>query len=235
MKVSVNFINQTTFLDVESSTTVSELKKKIYEKFRVLTSMQSIVYEGSEMRGDSSTLSDHEMKENACIILNLKKHVASSFDRKVLPVADRPMSLLKPEHLNENPAKKVHGNPGQPKSTRVRFDDSTILSNTSVDDMQIVSNGDGASIDHSGDVNGISNSIVAAVNSIDTASAGTPQKCTTHRVEASTLIENDVVVNEAYLTEDSDSKRAAIIASRRVHVDTVQEMKVTSRYCTPDS
>lgn len=222
MKVSVNFINQTTFLDVESSTTVSDLKKRIYEKFRVLTSMQSIVYEGTEIRGEASTLSDYEMKENACIILNLKKHVASSFDRKVLPVADRPMSLLKPEHSSENPTKKGHA--GQLKSTRVRFDDSTSSSNTSLNDQQKVSNGNGDLINHSGDVNGIKSSAAVLVNS-----AGTPMKCVTHKFEASPFIENDVVVNEAYLTEDSNNKRAAIILSRSVHVDTVQEMKVRFR------
>lgn len=219
MKVSVNFINQTTFLDVESSTTVSDLKKRIYEKFRVLTSMQSIVYEGTEIRGEASTLSDYEMKENACIILNLKKHVASSFDRKVLPVADRPMSLLKPEHSSENPTKKGHA--GQLKSTRVRFDDSTSSSNTSLNDQQKVSNGNGDLINHSGDVIGNNSSAAVLVNS-----AGTPMKCVTHKFEASPFIENDVVVNEAYLTEDSNNKRAAIILSRSVHVDTVQEMKV---------
>jgi Ubiquitin family len=224
MKVSVNFINQTTFLDVESSTTVSELKKKIHEKFRVLTSMQSIVYEGTELRGDASTLSDYEMKENACIILNLKKHVASSFDRKVLPAADRPLSLLKPEQSDENPTKKGHA--GQLKSTRVRFDDSTSLSNTSLDDQQKVSNGNGALIDHSGEVNGIRSSAFVVVNSLGTASAATPQKFITHNFEASPIIVNDVVVNEAYLTEDSNKKKTAVTISCSVRVDTVQEIKV---------
>jgi hypothetical protein len=229
MKVSVNFINQTTFLDVESWTTVSELKKKIYEKFRVLTSMQSIVYEGTELRGDASTLSDYEMKEDACIILNLKKHVASSFDRKVLPAADRPLSLLKPEQSYENPTKKVHN--GQLKSTRVRFDDSTSLSNTSLDDQQKASNGNGALIDHSGEVNGIRSSADVAVNSLGTASASIPQKCISDKFEASPSIVSDVVVNEAYLTEDTNKKKAAITIKCSAHADTVQEMKVIYRTC----
>ena len=228
MKVSVNFINQTIILDVESLTTISDLKKKIYEKFRVLTSMQSIMFEGLEVRDDASTLSDNEMRENACIILTLKKHVASSFDRKALLVADQPTSMLKSEQWNENSIIKGHGNHVHLKSTRVRFDDSVSLGNTSLDEKQNYLNGNGILIDKIVDVNEINNPAVAAVDSIGTVSVGTPQKHASYKFEAKPAIENGIVVNEAYLTEDANKKKTADIPPS-LHVDTVQEMKVILR------
>jgi hypothetical protein len=77
MKVLVYFSSQTTVIEIEICNSVSVLKKKIYEQFLVLTSMQALCIDspkGIEM-AENYMLSDYDLKEDSCIYLTVRKHV----------------------------------------------------------------------------------------------------------------------------------------------------------------
>lgn len=222
MKISVNFINQNVILDVEPSTTVDDLKKIIYEKLRVLTSMQCVVYGAHEMSKDSSQLSDYNITSNALITLSLKKHITSSFDRRIPQISTPHTIVESTESRNQQGEKKESVSPGKLKgATRVHFDDLRTLTESYVEEDV-----GGTSEACQTDVRGfISEYDIANTHeAMKTPVIGTPQKCSVDEFEASPVFQKDVVVNEAYLLQIPYD---AVTVQRDGHrVDSTREMKV---------
>lgn len=224
MKISVNFINQNVVLDVEPSTTVDDLKKIIYEKLRVLTSMQCVVYGAREMSKDSSQLSDYNITSNALITLSLKKHITSSFDRKIQHIPTAHTFVESTESRNQQVEKKESVTPGKLKSaTRVHFDDLRTLTESYVETTEDVR---GTPEACQADVRGFISEydIVNTHEAMKMPTIGTPQKCSVDEFESSPVFQKDIVVNEAYLLQIPYD---AVTVQRDGHrVDSTREMKV---------
>lgn len=193
MKISVNFINQTIVLDLDSSTSIVDLKKKIYEKLRVLTSMQCVMYKGSEMSDDATTLSDYGVTENACFILNLKKHVASSFDRRSVPATLFSTIAEKTRQPDNAHSTKEQSTPGKSKTaSRVHFEDNNQLAKNGSP------NHENRQVKKFTPEQGLKLS-----NSSEAPTVSTPQRCSVDLFEVSPILQKDLVLNEAYLTQQN--------------------------------
>lgn len=220
MKISVNFINQNVVLDVEPSTTVDDLKKKIYEKLRVLTSMQCVVYGVRELSKDSSQLSEYDITNNSSITLSLKKHITSSFDRKIPQITTPPTLVESTESWNQQDEKKEIGTPAKLRSTtRVHFDDLRSCVETKAG---LGGNTEVCQTDLSGLISEYG--IVTAHSAMKVPVIGTPQRCSVDEFEASPLFQKDIVVNEAYLLQIPHDALAIERDGQRV--DSTREMKV---------
>ena len=227
MKISVNFINQNVVLDVEPSTTVDDLKKIIYEKLRVLTSMQCVVYGAREMSKDSLQLSDYNITSNALITLSLKKHITSSFDRKIQQIPTSQTIIERTESCDQQGDKKESVTPGKLKSaTRVHFDDLRTLTESYVERKE---DERGSPEVYQTDVRGFISEydIVNTHEAMKMPTIGTPQKCSVDEFEASPVFQKDIVVNEAYLLQIPYD---TITVQRDGHrVDSTREMKVMTK------
>ena len=198
MKISVNFINQTIMLDLDSSTSIIDLKKKIYEKLRVLTSMQCVMYSGFELSDDAKTLIEYNVAENACCVLNLKKHVASSFDRRSIPAAYSSTIAEKARPPDVSHCSKEPSTPGKSKTvSRVHFED-----NSTIGKEHLAKNGspnkEQKEIKKFTPDQGLKHS-----HSPETPTVSTPQRCSVDLFEVSPILQKDLVLNEAYLTQQS--------------------------------
>ena len=198
MKISVNFINQTIILYLDASTSITDLKKKIYEKLRVLTSMQCVMYRGSEMSEDAKTLSDYSVTENASFILNLKKHVASSFDRRSLPSTLSSTIAEKSRQPDVSHGIKEPSTPGKLKSaSRVHFEENIAIEK----DLQI-KNGT-PNPEHRQVKKSTPDQGHKLFDSSEAPNVSTPQRCSVDLFEVSPILQKDIVLNEAYLTQQS--------------------------------
>lgn len=200
MKISVNFINQTIVLDLDASTSISDLKKRIYEKLRVLTSMQCVMYRGTEMSDDSANLSDYSVTENDCFVLNLKKHVASSLNRRSIPYTVTSTVAEKIRQPEVSQSSKEPTTPGKLKTaSRVHFEE-----NTSNGRDKLVQNGSASQeerqVKRSTPDQGhkLSHSSEASASAVNT-----PQTCSVDLFEVSPILQKDLVLNEEYLTQQS--------------------------------
>ena len=200
MKISVNFINQTIVLDLDTSTSISDLKKRIYEKLRVLTSMQCVMYRGTEMSDDAANLSDYGVTENDCFVLNLKKHVASSLNRRSIPSTVTSTIAEKIRQPEVSHSTKEPTTPGKLKTaSRVHFEENT---NNGRD--QRVQNGipsqEERQVKRSTPDQGhkLSHPSEASATTVNT-----PQTCSVDLFEVSPILQKDLVLNEAYLTQQN--------------------------------
>lgn len=200
MKISVNFINQTIVLDLDASTSISDLKKRIYEKLRVLTSMQCVMYRGTEMSDDTANLSDYGVTENDCFVLNLKKHVASSLNRRSIPSTATSTIVEKIRLPEVSRGTKEPTTPGKLKTaSRVHFEEITSSGRD-----QRVQNGsvsqEERQVKRSTPDQGhkLSHPSEASASTVNT-----PQTCSVDLFEVSPILQKDLVLNEEYLTQHS--------------------------------
>lgn len=94
MKIVINFRENDIIYDVHNNTTISELKRMIYQQLLVLTSMQYLICDSTEMK-DGFIVSDYNVHENTAITLTIRKYKPSATSTTSYSTPSTPSSTIK--------------------------------------------------------------------------------------------------------------------------------------------